>query len=310
MIGLSGDLCLVQKDGCPPTTLVAGRAPGESGVSILNLRFEGGMHLSAALLQHVVCFHTEARFDCRIADCALRHVPPTGSLAICPAGVDCKADAEGSLDLIVIAIDPERFSLAAAQDAAVAVQLKERLAGFDGELLAIARALTAECAQNFPNGPLHWNALAQRFIDALVARHSAGSREPVRGTLEQEVLGRLKAYVLAHIDEPIEVSALAAMADRSPFHFSRVFKRSVGVTPHRYVVHLRLERAAALLREGQASLAEVAARTGFADQSHLSRWARRVYGVLDSRNVHDMDALLANFAGNRTSEGEAPSWQT
>jgi AraC family transcriptional regulator len=279
MVDLSGELCLAQKDGCPPTTLVAGNAPGESGVSIQNLRFNGGMHLSAALPQHLVCFQTQARFDCRIADRVLRHVPPTGSLAICPAGIDCAADAEGSVDLILIAVDPDRFSLAAAQDAALAAQLKERLAGFDGELLAIARALTAECAQNFPNGPLYWNEHASSFIDALVARHSAGSKLPVRGVLEKEVLARLKAYVLAHIDEPIEVSVLAEMADRSPFHFTRVFKRSIGVTPHRYIVHLRLERAAALLREGQASLAEVAARTGFADQSHLSRWARRVYGV-------------------------------
>jgi AraC family transcriptional regulator len=252
-------------------------------VSILSLRFEGGMHLSAAAPQHLVCFHTEARFDCRIADSVLRHVPPTGALAICPAGVDCAADAEGSLDLIVIAVDPERFSLTAAQDAAPAAQLKERLAGFDGELLAIARTLTAECEGNFPNGPLYWNEQAERFVDALVARHSAGATLPSRGTLEKEVLARITAYVLAHIDEPIEVSVLAEMAHRSPFHFSRVFKRSVGVSPHRYIVHLRLERASALLREGGASLAEVAARTGFADQSHLSRWTRRVYGVPLSR---------------------------
>jgi|RhiMethySRZTD1v2_1073278.scaffolds.fasta_scaffold539629_1 AraC family transcriptional regulator len=283
MIGSSGELCLVQKDGCPPTRLAAGNAPGESGVSILSLRFEGGMHLRAAVPQHLVCFHTEARFDCRIGDCMLRHVPPTGSLAICPAGIDCAAEAEGSLDLIVIGVDPERFSLAAAQDAGPAAQLQERLAGFDGELLVIARALAAECERNFPNGPLYWNEQAARFVDALVARHSTGAKLPGRGMLEKEVLARLKAYVLAHIDEPIEVSVLAEMADRSPFHFSRVFKRSVGVSPHRYIVHLRLERASALLREGRASLAEAAARAGFADQSHLSRWARRVYGVPLSR---------------------------
>jgi AraC family transcriptional regulator len=69
------------------------------------------------------------------------------------------------------------------------------------------------------------------------------------------------------------------MAARSPFHFSRVFTRSVGMTPHRYIVHLRLQRAIELVREKQSSLAEIAARTGFADQSHLSRWVRRVYGV-------------------------------
>jgi AraC family transcriptional regulator len=69
------------------------------------------------------------------------------------------------------------------------------------------------------------------------------------------------------------------MAGRSPFHFTRVFTRSVGVTPYRYVVHLRLRRALELIRERRSGLAEIAAATGFSDQSHLSRWVRRVHGV-------------------------------
>jgi AraC family transcriptional regulator len=93
------------------------------------------------------------------------------------------------------------------------------------------------------------------------------------------VLDRLRDYVLAHLDEPIEVEALAGIAGRSPFHFTRVFTKSVGTTPHRYVVHLRLRRAIELVREGRSGLAEIAVRTGFADQSHLSRWAKRVHGV-------------------------------
>jgi AraC family transcriptional regulator len=43
-------------------------------------------------------------------------------------------------------------------------------------------------------------------------------------------------------------------------------------------VHLRLQRALELVREGRASVAQAAARTGFADQGHLSRWVRRVHG--------------------------------
>jgi AraC family transcriptional regulator len=97
--------------------------------------------------------------------------------------------------------------------------------------------------------------------------------------LGRVVLERLKEYVLAHLNEPIAVEALAAIAGRSPFHFTRVFTRSVGVTPHRYVVHLRLQRAIELVRSGQSGFADIAARTGFADQSHLSRWVRRVHGV-------------------------------
>jgi AraC family transcriptional regulator len=84
---------------------------------------------------------------------------------------------------------------------------------------------------------------------------------------------------VAHLDEPIEVAALAEIAGRSPFHFSRVFTRSVGMTPHPWVVYLRLQRAIELVREGRSGLAEIGARTGFADQSHLSRWVRRAHGV-------------------------------
>src|SRR6516164_1642368 len=105
-------------------------------------------------------------------------------------------------------------------------------------------------------------------------------RRPGRAAmLGKDLIRRLRDHVVAHLDEPIEVQALADIAGRSPFHFTRVFTRSVGMTPHRYVVHLRLQRAIELVREGQSGLAEIAVRTGFADQSHLSRWVRRVHGV-------------------------------
>lgn len=106
--------------------------------------------------------------------------------------------------------------------------------------------------------------------------------EETRGGLGKAVLARLREYVVSHLERPIEVAALARLAGLSPFHFSRVFTRSVGVTPHRYVVQLRLQRAIELLREGRLSLADIAACTGFADQSHLLRWVRRVHGISPS----------------------------
>jgi AraC family transcriptional regulator len=108
---------------------------------------------------------------------------------------------------------------------------------------------------------------------------AAGNAPGESGTLGKDVLARLRDHVLRHLDEPIEVAALAKIARLSPFHFSRMFRRSIGMSPHRYVVHLRLRSAIALVREGRSGLAEIAARTGFADQSHLSRWVRRVHGA-------------------------------
>ena len=103
------------------------------------------------------------------------------------------------------------------------------------------------------------------------------------GTLSKDVFLRVRDYIEAHLDEPIEVGALANIAGRSPFHFTRVFTRAVGMSPHRYIVRMRLERAVALMLTRRSGLAEIAACTGFADQSHLSRWVRRVYGASPSQ---------------------------
>jgi AraC family transcriptional regulator len=97
------------------------------------------------------------------------------------------------------------------------------------------------------------------------------------------MLKRLRDFVVEHLDEPLDVATLANMANRSQFHFSRAFARSVGMSPYRYVVHLRLQGAVEMIREGRFALAEIAAKTDFADQSHLTRWVRRVHGVSSTK---------------------------
>ena len=65
----SSEFSLAQRDGGPPTVMASGSAPGESGVSILNVRFHDGAHFSATPRQHLVWFQTSvrARMECRIA---------------------------------------------------------------------------------------------------------------------------------------------------------------------------------------------------------------------------------------------------
>src|SRR5262245_32763941 len=109
-------LSLVQKDGGPPTTLAAGSAPGESGVSVFKLQFHGGVHFSATPQQHLIWFQlTNAQIECRRAGRSLKQDVPPGSLAICPAGLDCGAEADKSVGTLLVAIEPGRFSVAAAE---------------------------------------------------------------------------------------------------------------------------------------------------------------------------------------------------
>jgi AraC family transcriptional regulator len=281
-----GELQVAQGDGGLPTTLAAGSAPGESGVSIFSMQFRGGMHFTAMPQWHCICFQMPAlHIERRMAGQVARQEAPAGSLAICPSGFECAADVEESVDALVVAIDPCRFSLAAAEASVLDAQLVGCMFGYDRVLFDLAGTLTQESAAEYPNGPLFWNEIASGFIENLLARHTSEVKCKARGMLGKTVLQRLKDYIVAHLDEPIEVAVLANIAGRSPFHFSRVFTRSVGVTPHRYVVHLRLQRAVELVRDGRCGFAEIAARTGFSDQSHLSRWIRRVHGVPLTRLV-------------------------
>jgi AraC family transcriptional regulator len=278
-----GEAIWSERDGDPPATLEARGAPGESGVSVLRLQFRRVAHFKAALQHHLIFLQLSPhlRLDCRIAGSRLQHETAAGALAICPAGADCSVEADASADLLLVAVKPGQVALTAAENLAIEARLCERLAGNDPMLLSIAGLLAFENDRNYPGGTLFWNGAAQSFIRRLVVAHTTLRSEPLRAGLGPIALKKIRDYIHDHLADPIEVNDLAALAARSPFHFSRVFARSIGMTPYRYVVHRRLQIAIDRIRGGM-SLAAVAADTGFSDQSHLSRWIRRVHGVAPS----------------------------
>ena len=289
MFRMSGfaEIHFSQKDGGPPQTVAAAPPPGAGGVSIGHVRFDRAARISAASKRHLIFLQTSQRvpIECRMDGRISRHHADTGSLAICPAEIEGfaeTAETPGSIDLLLIAVDPCWLALAAAEDAAVDARLGICMSGRDPKLSAIAHLLAAESGSGYLNGSLHWSELTNRLLGRLVQCHSSIADISLRGRLGHRALQRIRDYILANLAEPIEVDDLAALAGRSAFHFSRVFSRSVGLTPYRYVIHLRLQTALALIRERRMSLAEIAADTGFADQSHMSRWIRRVHGIAPS----------------------------
>jgi AraC family transcriptional regulator len=72
---------------------------------------------------------------------------------------------------------------------------------------------------------------------------------------------------------------LARIAGTSASHFKVLFRRSTGLAVHQFVVQRRVERAQVLLERGDLPVSQVALETGFAHQSHLARWMRRLLGA-------------------------------
>lgn len=79
--------------------------------------------------------------------------------------------------------------------------------------------------------------------------------------------------------EPIDLESAAAEAGLSAFHFLRVFSRSIGVTPHQYLVRSRLRRAARLLADEERPITRIALDVGFGDVSNFVRTFHRAAGV-------------------------------
>lgn len=112
----------------------------------------------------------------------------------------------------------------------------------------------------------------------LVRRHAATGFEPppVRG--ERDPVGRVCDFLDAHHAEDVDLETLATIAGCTRFHLIRSFRRTLGVTPHAWLVDRRVRTARTQLAAGDRP-AEVATAAGFADQSHLTRAFKARTGV-------------------------------
>jgi AraC-like DNA-binding protein len=115
------------------------------------------------------------------------------------------------------------------------------------------------------------------MFSRLISRHTYAP--PILGRVgsEQPSIRRVIEYLDAHCAEDVTVATLAGIACLSPYHFIRVFSRQTGLTPHAWLMQLRARKARELLRLG-LPIADAAAQTGFADQSHLTKTFKRILG--------------------------------
>src|SRR3954463_7546971 len=107
----------------------------------------------------------------------------------------------------------------------------------------------------------------------------AEERHRFRGGLPGGALRRVRGYIDSHIGDRISLDELARQAGVSRFHFARQFRLSTGASPMGYLRRVRIERSKSILQARETTIAEVAARLGFSDQSHFTRIFGRLVGV-------------------------------
>ena len=155
----------------------------------------------------------------------------------------------------------------------------------DPHIEYILRALDADLEAGFPAGGLFGESLLNSLAVYLQSRYAVRPFAHVkpRNGLPKTRLNRVIEFVEENLDKDITLAALAEIAGMGPHYFAELFKQSLGISPHQYVLRRRIERGRKLLHNPSVSVLEAAVRSGFSDQSHFTKLFRRIVGVTPSK---------------------------
>lgn len=141
------------------------------------------------------------------------------------------------------------------------------------EQMGLALYQAAKCSAS--ESSLYAESMAIGLSAHLMRHYSAAKTKTSSGTLSRQNLQRVCDYINANLDQPLSLEELSQVVDLSRHHFATLFKRSIGLTPHQYVLKMRIDRAMVLLKTTHLSIVAIAHRVGFQTQSHFTRVFRQ-----------------------------------
>jgi AraC family transcriptional regulator len=250
-----------------------------------------GRHVGAMLPEHRLIFYTggPTQAECACDGLVQRRLQTPGDFDLVPAGYEGSWEDSTPTEMISVRLSQDLMTATARELGAPGgrVELAPKLGARDPLVEHIVRALAAELDAPAPVGRLYADSLAMALATRLIQGFSM-TRWRSRQTLSKPQVRRLVDYIEANLEAELTLAELAGVTGVSVPHLTTLFRRTMGQSVHRYVVERRVQRARALLLAGERSVAQVALQTGFAHQSHLARWMRRMLGVTPSEILREV----------------------
>jgi len=208
-------------------------------------------------------------------------VPPQ-SLWVSPSADPITLRLNSTLRYLRVSIDPLHLGrlISPSLDDVGPVRLRRTYGVQSPQIAHLMLALQAEADSRNPSGLAAIEAVTTALGQHLVREAGGETPRPVRihGGLAAVAKRRVLEMIDATLDARLTIETLAREVGLSPAHFARAFKETLGRAPHQYLLALRLARARRLIETSNASLSDIAQRTGFADQAHLTRLFKRAFG--------------------------------
>ncbi|MDY6902815.1 MAG: AraC family transcriptional regulator [Cyanobacteriota bacterium] len=206
-----------------------------------------------------------------------------GDICITPAGTPGRYRAEGDDHFLQIQIEPQ-FLQQVAQQTGIdgsSLELIHKFRDRNPQVEQIIMMLYSELNRGSSFGSqLYIESLSNALAVNLLRNYSVKktSFNLSSAGLSDSKLLLVTDYINDNIATEIKLSDLANLAGISQYHFSRLFKKSLGISPNKYVIKQRIERAKSLLKNPELSVTDIALSCGFNSHSHFGQYFRRFTG--------------------------------
>ena len=270
-----------------PASPLLAIAPGPTQILRLEhaLRWKGlllerhstspGERVAASINRHVISVLTgsSSRFEHRtVSGYFLTRLNRRGTIMITPSGPVPDIRLHTPSEFIHCALD-EEFTRSVAEELDQQASVPMFRPGIqDQSIQRIIGLLMKELEAERPFGRLYVDSLAHALATRYVLLECASTAQAERrvGSLSPRILSRVLEKIEANLDTDLSLESLAEESGYSRAHFLRMFRAATGLTPHQYVLDLRLKRAQDSLRQKGSSIIEVAVACGFSSQSHMT----------------------------------------
>jgi AraC family transcriptional regulator len=198
-----------------------------------------------------------------------------GDMTLMPVGVRSQWSWNSRCDRLDLVITPD------ALGDEINLETVDRWRFRDNRLEDLSRELCRELSLRANADRVRIETLAIQaawLLQRDYATDSPRAERPSSGGLTHEKARLIVEYVEANLGRHMSIRELANLVQLGPYHFVRMFKRSLALTPHRYVLERRIERAKELLQSSCAPLAEIGLSLGFNTQSHFTSTFHRLVG--------------------------------
>ena len=230
---------------------------------------------------HEICLPLRPGFiDIGLKRSAIERVPfAPGEMALATPHME---EWIGSADLEYMTVGISEAAINGASDGLFdRVELPPQRRFVDGRVAALLTAVNAERLTGFTSGRLFLDSVEQAIATALINGHAVRRPTPryYRSGLTPARLRRVTELIDAKIDDELTLEDLSDAAQLSRSHFSQMFRKTTGESPHQFVLRHRVEHAKQILRSPHLRVLDVAIACGFKTQQHFARVFRQMCGI-------------------------------